>query len=69
MADTQNNLKEQFENSPILTQAIVHAIMEALDTHGAMSKQALQSATIQQGLKEALMGPGRLYETLRDRAA
>jgi type I restriction enzyme R subunit len=66
---SQNNLKEQFENSPILTQAIVHAIMEALDTHGAMSKQALQSATIQQGLKEALMGPGRLYETLRDRAA
>lgn len=66
---SQNNLKEQFENSPILTQAIVHAITEALDTHGAMSKQALQSATIQQGLKEALMGPGRLYETLRDRAA
>lgn len=34
-----------------------------------MSKQALGSKSIQDGLKKALMGPGRLYEALQERAA
>ena len=66
--ESQKSLKVHFENSPILTQAIVHANLEALDTHRAMSKQASQSTTMQQGLKEALMGPGRLSKIFRDRA-
>ncbi|ULB09192.1 hypothetical protein ORIO_04540 [Cereibacter azotoformans] len=64
-----NNHKEQFGNSPNLMNAIVDAIIDALDAHSAMSKQALEPPLIQRGLKDALMGPGRLYEALRERAA
>ena len=38
-----NNTKEQFANSPDLSQAILHAIMDALDAHTTMSTQALNS--------------------------
>ena len=34
-----------------------------------LSQQALGSKKVQEGLKDVLLGPGRLYETLRDRAA
>lgn len=64
-----SNLKEQFANSPALSTALMDAIIAVLDAHGAMSRQALDSAAVQAGLKEVLMGPGRLYETLRDQAA
>lgn len=64
-----SNLKEQFANSPALGTALMDAIIAALDAHGAMSKQALDSASVQAGLKEVLMGPGQLYEALRDQAA
>ncbi|ABN76963.1 type I restriction endonuclease subunit R [Cereibacter sphaeroides] len=64
-----NNHKEQFGNSPNLMNALMDAIIDALDAHSAMSKQALDSPVIQKGLKDALMGPGRLYEALRERAA
>lgn len=64
-----NNLKEQFSTSPSLTKAVMAAIMEAFETHAEMSKQALESQAVQEGLKDALLGPGRLYEALRDRAA
>ncbi len=45
------------------------AIMAALETHAEMSKQALGSQAVQDGLKDALLGPGWIYEALRDRAA
>ncbi|GEK69718.1 type I restriction enzyme, R subunit [Paracoccus denitrificans] len=64
-----SNQKEQFDNSPLLKAAIMDAVIDALDAHSAMSRQALESPTIQAGLKAALMGPGRLYEALRERAA
>lgn len=64
-----SNQKEQFGNSPLLKAAIMDAVIDALDAHSAMSRQALESQAIQDGLKAALMGPGRLYETLRDQAA
>lgn len=64
-----NNHKEQFGNSPNLMNALMDAIIDALDAHSAMSKQALDPPVIQKGLKDALMGPGRLYEALRERAA
>jgi type I restriction enzyme R subunit len=63
-----NNTKEQFANSPDLSQAILHAIMDALDAHTAMSSQALNSQRIQDGLKDTLLGPAQLYETLRARS-
>lgn len=51
-----NNSKEQFANSPDLSQAILHAIMDALDAHTTMSSQALNSQKIQDGLKDTLWG-------------
>lgn len=63
-----NNTKEQFANSPDLSQAILHAIMDALDAHTTMSSQALNSPKIQDGLKDTLLGPAQLYESLRARS-
>ena len=60
-----NNSKEQFSNSPDLPKAILDAIMDAFDAHTKMSKQALDSEAVREGLKEVLLGPGRLYEALR----
>lgn len=62
------NSKEQFSNSPALTQAILDAIIDAFEAHSIMSKQALDSETVRQGLKDVLLGPARLYEALRERA-
>ncbi|WLD15233.1 type I restriction endonuclease subunit R [Planctellipticum variicoloris] len=64
-----NNTKEQFANSPDLKTELMNAIIAALDAHTAMSTQALNSEAIRRGLKEILLGPGQLYEALRDRAA
>jgi hypothetical protein len=40
--------------------------MSALVAHTAMSTQALGSETVRDGLKNVLLGPARLYETLRE---
>lgn len=60
-----NNSKEQFANSPDLKNAIMDAIMDALDAHTTMSTQALNSEKIRDGLKDTLLGPAGLYEALR----
>jgi type I restriction enzyme R subunit len=62
-----HNSKEQFSNSPDLKKAIVDAIIDAFEAHSTMSKQALDSSHIQEGLKEVLLGPGQLYEALRNK--
>ncbi len=61
-----NNTKEQFANSPDLKTELLNAIMEALDAHNAMSTQALNSAAVQDGLKDILLNHSKLYETLRE---
>jgi type I restriction enzyme R subunit len=63
-----NNTKEQFANSPDLNTELVNAIINALDAHTVMSSQALDSEDVQQGLKDILLGPAKLYERLRDSA-
>ena len=60
-----NNSKQQFANSPDLKEALMHAIMDALDAHTTMSSQALGSERIRSGLKDILLGPAQLYEALR----
>ncbi|WP_371157008.1 type I restriction endonuclease subunit R [Jannaschia sp. 2305UL9-9] len=60
-----HNSKEQFSNSPALTQAILDAIIDAFEAHSLMSKQALDSSQVRDGLKDVLLGPGELYEALR----
>jgi type I restriction enzyme R subunit len=64
-----HNTKEQFANSPDLKTEILNAVMEALEAHTTMSTQALNSETIRKGLKDVLLGPAQLYETLRRRVS
>ena len=61
-----SNTTEQFANSPDLKSALMDAIIDALDAHTTMSKQALDSEAVRSGLKDVLMGPAGLYEALRD---
>ena len=60
-----NNTKEQFANSPDLKTELMNAIMGALEAHTTMSTQALGSEAVRNGLKDVLLGPAQLYETLR----
>ena len=63
-----NNTKEQFANSPDLKTELMNAIIGALEAHTAMSTQALGSEAVRSGLKDVLLGPAQLYETLRQEA-
>lgn len=62
----KNNTKEQFAASPKLLEAIQHSIMDSLETHEEMSKQALQSAVIQAGLLKLMLEDFGLWENLRN---
>ncbi|KMS55210.1 hypothetical protein V474_19410 [Novosphingobium barchaimii LL02] len=62
----QNNSKAQFAASPTLANEILNAVMDALTAHETMSTQALNSAQVRAGLKDILLGPGQLYEALRN---
>ncbi|WP_296596603.1 type I restriction endonuclease [Phenylobacterium sp.] len=63
----KNNTKAQFSSSPTLDEAILDAVMDALEAHQTMSRQALDSAKVRAGLKSILLGPAQLYEALRGR--
>jgi len=62
-----HSTKQQFADSPDLAKEIMNAIMDALAAHGTMSKQALDSERVRNGLKDVLLGPAQLYESLRGR--
>jgi type I restriction enzyme R subunit len=62
-----NNTKAQFAASPTLSTELMNAIMDALAAHTTMSKQALESEQVREGLKGVLLGPAQLYEALRER--
>jgi type I restriction enzyme R subunit len=64
-----NNEKERFANSPTLSAEIMSAIMDALSAHTLLSKQALDSAQVREGLKDVLLGPAQLWEALRARGS
>lgn len=63
-----NNTEAQFANSPTLKDELMNAIIEAFEAHSSLSKQALDSQKVRDGLKEVLLGPAQLYEALRQRA-
>jgi type I restriction enzyme R subunit len=67
VTQANNNTKAQFANSPTLATEILNAVMDALAAHTAMSKQALDSQEVRDGLKDVLLGPAELYEALRAR--
>ena len=62
-----NNTKAQFDNSPTLRDELMNAIIDAFEAHSSLSKQALGSQKVRDGLKEVLLGPAQLYEALRNR--
>lgn len=61
----RNNEAQRFGSSPDLDGQITEAAMDASDAHQAMSRQVLESKRVRDGLKDILLGPGRLYEALR----
>ena len=63
-----SNSKAQFDNSPDLKDALLHAIMDSHEAHQAMSMQALNSVRVRDALLDILLGPGQLYESLRAQA-
>lgn len=63
-----HNTKEQFSNSPDLTSEIMNAVMDALTAHSVMSKQALESEKLRADMKDVLLGAGKLWEGLREKA-
>lgn len=62
-----NNSKEQFAASPDLAKELMNAIMDALTAHTLMSKQALESEKVRDGLRDILINDACLYESLRAR--
>lgn len=48
--------------------ALMHAVMDALEAHSTMSTQALGAERVREGLKNILLGPAQLYEALRAKA-
>ena len=65
VTQASNNTKAQFSNSPTLSKEIMNAVMDALAAHTVMSKQAIDSEKVREGLKDVLLGPAQLYEALR----
>ena len=63
-----NNTKEQFAASPDLDKEIIGAVMDALAAHTAMSNQALRSDKLRTDIKDVLLGSGKLWEGLREKA-
>jgi type I restriction enzyme R subunit len=48
---------------------LMNAIIDAYTAHSTMSKQALDSEKVRNGLRDILLGPAQLYEALRGRAS
>ena len=63
-----NNSREQFANSPDLTQALKNAVMDSYDAHTSMSTRALNSPIVLRGMLDVLLNHSGLYEALRARA-
>lgn len=60
-----NNSKEQFASSPDLTRVFIDALIDSHSAQSNLSLQALNSEQIQREVINLLLGPARLYETLR----
>lgn len=67
-AQAMNNTEGQFNASPTLKPELQNALIETRDAYEKMSLQALSSDKLQAAILEILLGPGRLYDELRNRA-
>ena len=68
MQQAANNTKEQFANSPTISQRNHERHHGRAGGPHPMSTQALESETVREGLKDVLLGPAQLYEALREKA-
>ena len=68
MNQAASNSKQQFSSSPDLRGSVTDAIMDTLEAHTSMGTQALNSERVREALIDILLGPGQLYEALRQRA-
>jgi type I restriction enzyme R subunit len=62
-----NNTKERFDGSPDIDRELENAIVEAMDAHSLMSRQALESPSVRAELKATLLGAAGLWQALRQR--
>jgi hypothetical protein len=60
-----NKTKEQFSQSLNVKRALDEAIIAALEAYENISRQAMNSDLVQEGLMDVLLGPAKLYEALR----
>ena len=60
-----NNTKEQFANSPDLREALMNAIMDALDAHTDHEHAGAGFGARARWTEGLLLGPAQLYEALR----
>jgi type I restriction enzyme R subunit len=67
MQQAQANTKKQFAESPNLDQEFMNAVMDSDAAFAAMTKQILESERVRNSLKQILLGPGALYEALRQK--
>jgi type I restriction-modification system DNA methylase subunit len=68
-AQAAANPKAQFINSPSLNEVLMNAVIDSMAANQSMSKQVLNSETVRAQFLVALLGPGRLWEGLRQGAA
>ena len=59
------NTREQFMNSPNLSDELMNAIMDAMTAHQSMSRQALNSEALRARMLATILGPGELWDGLR----
>ena len=64
-----NNSPGQFAASPTLRKELMDAIIDSEASFQTMSRQALASDKVREGLLEILLGPAQLYDALKARAA
>ncbi|MET3663604.1 type I restriction enzyme R subunit [Caulobacter sp. 1776] len=62
------NKKAQFASSPTIREEFLNAVIESEDQFSSMSQQVLSSEALREKLLDILLGPGNLYEALRERA-
>ena len=68
MQQALSNTEEQFAGSPDLQKFFMDALIESYSAQNALDRAALNSTSIQADVLRQLLGPARLWESLRERS-
>lgn len=63
-----SNTEEQFAGSPDLQKFFMDALIESYSAQNALDRAALNSTAVQADVLSLLLGPARLWESLRERS-